>query len=80
MCQKKCNECQSCQVEGKLLDIESAAERLNISSHTVRALVRQRKITFVKLGAWVLFRSQDLDDFIKARLIQAEEAVQEDKI
>jgi excisionase family DNA binding protein len=53
-----------------LLDINEAAEHLNISSHTVRALVRQRKITFVKLGARVLLRLQDLEEFINSNLIQ----------
>jgi excisionase family DNA binding protein len=52
-----------------LFDIEETAEILNISSHTVRALVKTRKITFVKLGARVLFRPQDLVDFIDSRLV-----------
>jgi excisionase family DNA binding protein len=53
-----------------LLDINEAAEHLNISSHTVRALVRRRKITFVKLGSRVLLRLQDLEEFINSNLIQ----------
>jgi excisionase family DNA binding protein len=53
-----------------LLDINEAAEYLNLSSHTVRAIVRQRKITFVKLGARVLLRSQDLEEFINSNLIR----------
>jgi excisionase family DNA binding protein len=53
-----------------LFDIEEVAERLSISSHTVRALVRQRKIAFVKLGARVLFRPQDLDQYILSHLVQ----------
>jgi excisionase family DNA binding protein len=53
-----------------LLDIDEVAEHLNISSHTVRALVRQRKIAFVKLGARVLFRQQDLDQYILSHLVQ----------
>ena len=53
-----------------LLDIDEAAETSNLSSHTVRAMVRHRKITFVKLGARVLFRSQDLDEFINSNLIR----------
>jgi excisionase family DNA binding protein len=53
-----------------LLDIDEAAERLSLSSHTVRAMVRQRKIAFVKLGARVLFRPQDLVDFIDSHLVQ----------
>jgi excisionase family DNA binding protein len=52
-----------------LLDINEVAEHLNISIHTVRALVRQRKITFVKLGARVLLRLQDLEEFINSNLI-----------
>jgi excisionase family DNA binding protein len=53
-----------------LFDIDEAAELLNISTHTVRALVKARKITFVKLGARVLFRPQDLVDFIDSHLVQ----------
>lgn len=53
-----------------LLDIGEAAERLGISNHTVRAMVRQRKIAFVKLGARVLFRPQDLDQYILSHLVQ----------
>jgi excisionase family DNA binding protein len=53
-----------------LLDIDEAAERLSLSNHTVRAMVRQRKIAFVKLGARVLFRPQDLVDFIESHLVQ----------
>jgi excisionase family DNA binding protein len=56
-----------------LLDIDEAAERLNISDHTVRAMVRQRKIAFVKLGARVLFRTQDLDEYILSHLVQPQD-------
>lgn len=52
-----------------LLDIDAAAERLGLSGHTVRAMVRGRKITFVRLGARVLFRPQDLTDYIEAHLV-----------
>ena len=37
-----------------------------------------RKLTFVKLGARVLFRPQDLEDFIKSRLVQARAGPQEE--
>lgn len=62
-----------------LLDIDEAAEHLSISSHTVRALVSQRKITFVKLGARVLFRPQDLEDFIQFHLVQSQFGPQGEK-
>lgn len=61
-----------------LLDIDGAAQRLNISPHTVRALVINRKLTFVKLGARVLFRPQDLEDFIKSCLVQSQAGPQEE--
>jgi excisionase family DNA binding protein len=53
-----------------LLGIDEAAERLGISNHTVRAMVRDRKIAFVKLGARVLFRPRDLADFVESHLVQ----------
>lgn len=55
-----------------LLDINEAAEHLNISSHTVRALVRQRKITCVRLGSRLLFRLRDLTDYIEFHLVPAQ--------
>jgi excisionase family DNA binding protein len=61
-----------------LLDIDGAAQRLNIISHTVRAPVINRKITFVKLGARVLFRPQDVDNFIKSHLVQPQAGHQEE--
>lgn len=61
-----------------LLDIDGAAQRLNISSHTVRSMVIHRKITFVKLGARVLFRPQDLENFITSRLVQAQAGPKEE--
>lgn len=53
-----------------LFDIDEAAELLNVSTFMVRGMVKARKITFVKLGARVLFRPQDLIDFIDSHLIQ----------
>jgi excisionase family DNA binding protein len=55
-----------------LFDIDETAEILNISPHTVRALVKTRKITFVKLGARVLFRPQDLTDFVESHLVRTQ--------
>jgi excisionase family DNA binding protein len=52
-----------------LLGIDEAAERLGLSGHTVRAMVRQRKIAFVRLGARILFRPQDLANYIESHLV-----------
>ena len=46
------------------------AESLGISPYTVRAMVKIRMITFVKLGSRVLFRPQDLADFVESHLVQ----------
>jgi excisionase family DNA binding protein len=70
MAQRSSKDWQTPNILGHLLDIEAAAAHLSISTHTVRALVRERKITFVKLGARVLFRPQDLEDFIQSHLVQ----------
>lgn len=61
-----------------LLDIDGAAQRLNISPHTVRSMVINRKITFVKVGARVLFRPQDLENFITSHLVQSQAGPQEE--
>jgi excisionase family DNA binding protein len=53
-----------------LLDINEAAEILNISPFTVRAMVKLRVITFVKLGSRVLFRPQDLNDYVESHLVR----------
>ena len=53
-----------------LFDIDETAEILNISPHTVRALVKRRLITFAKLGSRVLFRPQDLTDFVESHLVR----------
>ena len=53
-----------------LLDIDETAEILNISPYTVRAMVKLRMITFVKLGSRVLFRPQDLTDFVESNLVR----------
>ncbi|MFZ5447050.1 MAG: helix-turn-helix domain-containing protein [Thermodesulfobacteriota bacterium] len=78
MKQNRSAKFQNPNVNAQLLNIDDAAERLNISSHTVRGLVRQRKITFVKLGARVLFRPQDLEEFIKSHLVPAQAGGQEE--
>ena len=63
--------CQKQDGHENLLGIDTMAERLNISPHTVRGLVLKRKLSFIKIGARVLFRPLDLEDFIQANLIQS---------
>ncbi len=71
MNETQCKELQKHNGHESLLDIVAMAERLNISPHTVRGLVWKRKLSFIKIGARVLFRPQDLEDFIQANLVQS---------
>ncbi len=72
MNEMQCKECQKQDVYESLLSIDTVADRLNISPHTVRGLVWKRKLSFIKIGARVLFRPQDLEDFIQANLVQSQ--------
>lgn len=49
-----------------LLDVAGAAEYLTTSQHFVRRLVRERRITVVRLGRHVRFDPDDLDAFVAA--------------
>lgn len=49
-----------------LLDVAGAADYLTTSEHFVRRLVRERRVTYVKVGRFVRFDPDDLDRFIEA--------------
>jgi excisionase family DNA binding protein len=54
--------------EEDLIDIEEAARMLTVSKSTVKALVRDRKIPFVKLGYHTLrFKRCSLAAWIKRK-------------
>ena len=55
----------------ELRNEKQAAQRLGLSVATLRRrrLLRQPP-AWVKLGARVLYRSNDLDDFVQANLVQ----------
>jgi excisionase family DNA binding protein len=50
--------------EPKLLDVKGAATYLGVSTSFVRNLVAQRTVVHYKLGGRVMFRRDDLDQFI----------------
>jgi excisionase family DNA binding protein len=65
-----------------LLTVPEVAVYLRLSVHTVRNWVCQNKIGFIKLGGRVLFRKEDLEDYIQSKFIsprQANDAVAADK-
>jgi len=51
--------------QGGLLDIESVAAYLGISTDSVRWLVRTRKLPAGKVGKRLKFRKTDLDKYIE---------------
>ena len=54
---------------GNLLTIEEVAERLRVSTQTVREIIRGRRNTVIKLSAQTTrIRELDLKQFIKNRL------------
>jgi excisionase family DNA binding protein len=49
----------------KLLTTEQVAEQLGTTPRHVRRLVFERRITYRKLGRYVRFHPDDVDDYIK---------------
>ena len=55
----------------RLLNVTQVAERLGVSTHTVRKWLELRKIPFVKIGACVRFDPDLIEKFIDARRVPA---------
>jgi excisionase family DNA binding protein len=59
------------------LTVAHVAKRLGISTSTVYDLARQRKISHCRVGVGrgrLLFTPQDIDDYLKARRVEADSA------
>ncbi|MFP5492395.1 MAG: helix-turn-helix domain-containing protein [Bacteriovoracia bacterium] len=52
----------------KLMTIDEASSRLNIKVSRLRQAVFRREISYVKLGALVRFREEDLERYIQQNL------------
>ncbi len=55
----------------RLLDIDGAAEYLNVSPRFIRRITAQRRITYLKIGKFVRFDPVDLDDWIQQQRVDA---------
>jgi excisionase family DNA binding protein len=55
----------------KLLTMEEAAERLNITPRHVRRLVFERRIAYRKVGRFVRFHPDDLAEYVAAHRVEA---------
>lgn len=51
-------------MEKKLLTIQEASSYLNVKVSWMRQVVFRREIDYIKLGALVRFREEDLENFI----------------
>lgn len=50
----------------KVLNVEQAAEKLNLKKSTLYAWVHKKKISFVKIGGKLGFIEKQLDNFIES--------------
>jgi excisionase family DNA binding protein len=57
----------------KLLTWDEAAERLNTAPRHVRRLVFERRIAYRKLGRYVRFHPDDLEEYITANRVEVRE-------
>lgn len=57
-----------------LIPADQAAQRLGVSEEWVRKAARERRLASVKIGSRLLFRPQDVDDYIAAHLREPVEA------
>jgi excisionase family DNA binding protein len=54
----------------RLMTLEEAAERLGTSPRHVRRLVFERRIAYHKLGRYVRFHPDDLDEYVAAHRVE----------
>ena len=55
----------------RLLDIDDAADYLNVSPRFIRRLIAQRRINYLKIGKFVRFDQDELDDWVQAQRVDA---------
>ena len=54
-----------------LLDIDGAADHLNVSPRFIRRLVAQRRVNYLKNGKFVRFDQDELDEWVQQQRIDA---------
>jgi excisionase family DNA binding protein len=60
----------------RMLGLRPSALRLGVSSHTLRAWVRQRRIAFHRLGRRLVFDVRDLEAFLRANRVEARDGTE----
>jgi len=56
-----------------LLNVDQTAKVLGLSKFTIRAMINQRRIPFIRLGRRILFSKDTLETFIKQNEVEAKE-------
>ncbi len=54
-----------------LLNIDGAADYLNVSPRFIRRLVAQRRITYLKIGKFIRFDQDELDEWAQQQRVGA---------
>lgn len=57
----------------ELLNLRESAREMKISIHTLRAWIYQKRLPYVHLGRRVLLRREDIENFVKKNLVEAED-------
>lgn len=57
----------------RLLSVDEAAAKLGVTSHWIRRAVAERRIPFIKTGRLLRFHPDDLDAWIAAQRVPAEQ-------
>jgi len=57
--------------ERRLVDFAGAAEYMTVSERFVRALVAERRISYIKVGKFVRFDVDDLNDWLDDCRVEA---------
>jgi excisionase family DNA binding protein len=55
---------------GRLLKPEEAAERLNVSLRFIRRLCHERRLPYTKVGKFVRFDADELEEWITAQRVE----------
>lgn len=56
------------------LDVAGAADWIGVEERFIRRLVAERRVTYYKVGRYLRFDADDLDDFLAANRVIKNEA------
>jgi excisionase family DNA binding protein len=55
---------------GRLISVDEAAERMGVSTRTVRRLVQQRRIRYLRFGRLIRLSIWDVDEFLSSVTVE----------